>query len=130
MVMTSQLLFAIIAMTTALISYSFGVWGEKFSGTIKPIHLAAFWFGLLCDTTGTETMRRIALAGGTPGGLNLHAALGALALILMGIHAIWATRTYLRHNPQAMHTFHRFSLGVWSLWLVPFGSGLVLANLR
>ncbi len=77
--MTTPLLLAIIAMTTALIAYSIGVWGEKRSGTIKPLHLGAFWFGLLCDTTGTELMRRI---------------------------------------------------GVWTLWLIPFVSGLILANLK
>lgn len=61
---------------------------------------------------------------------GLHAALGALALVLMAVHAVWATVTYLRHNPQALRTFHRFSLSVWTLWLVPFLSGLVLANLH
>ncbi|RJF71167.1 TIGR03987 family protein [Deinococcus cavernae] len=127
--MTTQLLVAIIAMTTALISYSIGVWGEKRAGTIRPLHLAAFWFGLICDTTGTETMRRIALESGG-GGLNLHSALGALALLLMAVHAVWATLTYFKNNVQAMQTFHRFSLSVWSLWLVPFVSGLILANLR
>lgn len=129
--MTTELLIAIIAMTTALVSYSIGVWGEKFAGTIRPFHLGAFWFGLLCDTTGTEMMRRIAQNDPSTGisALNLHFLLGALALILMAVHAVWATRTYLRHNPH-MQTFHRFSLGVWSLWLVPFGSGLVLANMR
>lgn len=128
--MTSQLLIAIIAMTTALISYSIGVWGEKRAGTIKPVHLAAFWFGLICDSTGTEMMRRIAEAGGTPGGVGLHAILGGLALVLMGVHAVWATVTYFKQNAQAMQTFHRFSLGVWSLWLLPYVGGLVLANLN
>lgn len=128
--MTTQLLFAIIAMTTALISYSIGVWGEKRAGTIKSFHLGAFWFGLLCDTTGTEMMRRIAAEGSMGGGFNLHAALGALALVLMAIHAIWATVTYLRQNPAQLQTFHRFSLAVWGLWLIPFVSGLILANLK
>lgn len=128
--MSTTLLIAIIAMTTALISYSVGVWGEKRAGTIKPVHLAAFWFGLACDTAGTEMMRRIAESGSGPSGFGLHAALGALALVLMAVHAVWATVTYLRHNPQALRTFHRFSLSVWTLWLIPFVSGLVLANLH
>lgn len=128
--MSTSLLFAIIAMTTALVSYSIGVWVEKRAGTIKPFHLGAFWFGLICDTTGTELMRRIATENGSSGGLNLHSGLGALALVLMAIHAVWATWTYLKTNAQAMHTFHRFSLSVWSLWLIPFVSGLILANLR
>lgn len=128
--MTGQLLFAIIAMTTALISYSIGVWGEKRAGTIKPVHLTAFWFGLICDTTGTETMRRIAIQNGSASGLNLHSGLGALALVLMAVHAVWASWTYLKADTRARQTFHRFSLGVWSLWLLPYVGGLVLANLH
>lgn len=129
--MSTTLIIAIIAMTTALISYSIGVWGEKRAGTIRPVHLAAFWFGLLCDTAGTEMMRRIAETGAVAGGgFNLHAALGAAALVLMAVHAVWATVTYVRHNAALMQTFHRFSLSVWGLWLVPFVSGLVLANLH
>ncbi|WP_291423883.1 HsmA family protein [Deinococcus sp.] len=127
--MNLLLLSAIIAMTTALVCYSLGVWGEKRAGTLKPVHLAAFWGGLLCDMTGTEMMRRIAETGAVGAGGNLHAALGAAALLLMGIHTVWATVTYLRHNTDLMRTFHRFSLGVWSLWLIPFVSGLILANL-
>ncbi|MDO4246641.1 MAG: HsmA family protein [Deinococcus sp.] len=128
--MTPMLTIAIVAMTTALISYTIGVWGEKRAGTIEPVHLAAFWFGLICDTAGTEMMRRIAESGGTPGGFGLHAILGALALVLMAIHAVWATVTYLKQNPTTLQTFHRFSLSVWGLWLLPYVGGLILANMK
>lgn len=128
--MNTTLLLAIVLMTTALIAYSIGVWGEKRAGTIQPLHLGAFWFGLLCDTTGTEMMRRIAQASGAANGLNLHSALGGAALVLMAVHAVWATVTYVKQNPRTLGTFHRFSLGVWSLWLLPYVGGLILANMR
>lgn len=128
--MTPMLTIAIVAMTTALVSYTIGVWGKKRAGTIKPVHLAAFWFGLVCDTAGTEMMRRIAESGGTSGGPGLHAILGALALVLMAIHAVWATVTYLKQNPATLRTFHRFSLSVWGLWLLPYMGGLILANMK
>lgn len=133
--MSSTLLFAIIAMTTALISYTIGVWSEKRAGTLKPAHLGFFWFGLACDTLGTEGMRRIAehaaqTGAAVPAGFNLHSFLGAAALVLMAVHATWASYTYLKHNAQAARSFHRFSLSVWGLWLVPFVSGLILANMH
>lgn len=133
--MSTLLIFAIVAMTTALISYSIGVWGEKRAGTIKAQHLGFFWFGLICDTLGTEMMRQIAqnaaqTGAAVPTGFNLHSALGAAALVLMAIHAVWATATYMRNNAKALQSFHRFSLGVWGLWLIPFVSGVVLANMH
>lgn len=48
----------------------------------------------------------------------------------MAIHAVWATVTYLKHNPATLKTFHRFSLSVWGLWLLPYVGGLVLANMK
>ena len=128
--MSPTLILAIVCMVTALAAYTLGVWGEKKAGTIRPLHLGAFWAGLLFDTLGTSSMTRIAQAEGVSGELNLHTVLGGLALVLMAVHAIWATVTYLRRDGAAMQTFHRFSLGVWGLWLVPFFSGLVLAMLK
>ena len=125
-----SLSFAVLAMTTAFLCYSFGVWGEKRAGTIKPVHLAAFWFGLLCDTAGTEMMRRIAAVSGLEGGMSFHALLGAVALVLMAVHATWATWTYLKANPVSLRSFHRYSLAVWSLWMVPYVTGMVMGSMR
>ncbi|MFC3860524.1 HsmA family protein [Deinococcus antarcticus] len=125
-----SLSFAVLAMTTAFISYSIGVFGEKRAGTIKPVHLVAFWFGLICDTAGTEVMRRIAAVSGLSGGMTFHAALGAVALVLMAIHASWATVTYFKANPITLKSFHRYSLGVWRLWMIPYVTGMVMGSMR
>jgi len=50
--------------------------------------------------------------------------------MLMIIHAIWATITLVRKNENAIKNFHRFSLTVWIIWLIPFLSGMVLAMTR
>lgn len=49
--------------------------------------LSIFYLGLICDTTGTGAMEKIA------GGINFsfHTITGGAALILMLVHAIWAT---------------------------------------
>ena len=113
---------AIIAINLALAFYSIGVWSERFSGRLKAWHLAFFWFGLLCDTWGTGLM--FEMAGGLS--YDLHGLTGLLAIILMLVHAAWATIVLLRRNEQLIVSFHRFSVLVWLIWLVPYFSPMVL----
>jgi hypothetical protein len=51
--MPIQVLLSIILITLALIFYSIGVWSERIAGRLKSWHLAFFWAGFVCDTTGT-----------------------------------------------------------------------------
>ncbi len=113
-------------MIAALSFYSIGVWGEKIVGRLKPWHLFFFWFGLLFDTLGTTAMGQI--AGGFS--FNLHAVTGLAAIVLMIVHAIWATLVLVQKREAAIHNFHRISIFVWLLWLIPFFSGMVLAMQR
>lgn len=115
-----------LAMILALILYSIGVWGAKLAGRLKAWQLAFFWCGFVCDTVGTTLMWRIA---GKPE-FNLHAATGELAIALMALHATWATAALVLNRERVLHGFHRFSLTVWALWLVPFFSGAILAIRR
>jgi uncharacterized repeat protein (TIGR03987 family) len=113
-------------MTAALAFYSVGVWSERLAARLKPWHVGMFWLGFLSDTAGTEVMRR--LAGGFQ--LSLHTATGAVALLLMLAHAIWATGVLLHRNEQAILTFHRVSILVWTIWLLPFVTGMALGLSR
>lgn len=115
--------FAIVAMTTALVLYSVGVWSERLSRRLKPWHLFFFWGGLLFDSTGTEMMHQ--LAGGQFV-MSLHSMTGAVALLLMAAHTIWATIVLSRNRENELRNFHRLSLLVWVLWLIPYGTGVVL----
>lgn len=113
---------AMLLMTVALTAYSVGVWSERLAGRLEPWHAGLFWLGFLADSAGTELMRR--LAGGVQ--LNLHTATGALALLLMLVHALWATGVLLRRDERAIRTFHRVSVVVWGIWLVPFATGMFI----
>lgn len=124
--MSPLLPIAIVFISGALVFYSIGVWGEKIVGRLLPWQLIFFWLGFVCDTTGTTLMSKI--AGSFE--FNLHGITGLAAIILMIIHAVWATITLLRKNESAIKSFHRFSLVVWFIWLIPYLSGLVLANLH
>jgi uncharacterized repeat protein (TIGR03987 family) len=124
--MVNLLPFAIVFITLALVFYSIGVWGEKIADQLRAWQLIFFWLGFVCDTTGTTLMTK--LAGAFE--FNIHGITGLLAIMLMIIHAIWATITLVRKNENAIKNFHRFSLTVWIIWLIPFLSGMVLAMTR
>ena len=44
----------------------------------------------------------------------------------MLLHATWATLVLLRRDERAILTFHRISVVVWAIWLVPFVTGIFL----
>jgi len=117
-----MLLAATIFITGALVFYSIGVWGERIKGTLSPLWLAFFWAGLVCDTVGTAAMGRMA---GGPFQLDFHGITGLLAILLMLVHAVWATAVLAGRHEKAMRSFHKFSLFVWLVWLVPYLSGMV-----
>jgi uncharacterized repeat protein (TIGR03987 family) len=121
----SILLFSTIAISLALIFYSIGVWSERFARILKPKHLAFFWAGFVFDSTGTTLMVILAstLSNGTF--LNIHAVTGVLAIVLMFFHAIWATVTLVGGNERRLRSFHKFSLVVWFIWLIPYCIGFI-----
>lgn len=113
---------AMVVINLALVFYSIGVWSERFSGRLKVWHLIFFWFGIICDTWGTGLMFKAA------GGLtyDVHGLTGLLAIILMLIHAVWATAVLLRKDERLILNFHRFSVMVWVIWLIPYFSPMFL----
>ena len=123
--MTPLLMKAVIAITLALVFYTIGVWSEHRARLLKPVHLVFFWLGLCMDTAGTMMMSK--MAEGVSGGLSsAHGVTGLIAIILMMVHAVWATVVLWRKDEKAMHTFHRFSVAVWLIWLVPFVLGMIM----
>lgn len=131
-----MLIPAIILISAALVLYTCGVWGERRSGTLRPLHVALFAGGFLCDSAGTFLMSQIAGSGdyATTGVASvltgLMAVTGGLALILMGIHLAWAIGVLAKGSPAARRTSHRFSVLVWAIWLVPYFTGMASAMIR
>lgn len=120
--MPGTIRLAAFLMLAALTCYTAGVWGERLAGRLRPWHAVLFWLGLAADTGGTELMRRY--AGGLT--LGVHTVTGLVALTLMLLHASWATLVLRRGEARALTAFHRVSVVVWSIWLVPFISGMVM----
>jgi uncharacterized repeat protein (TIGR03987 family) len=113
---------AIIVINLALLFYSIGVWSERISGKLKTWHLAFFFLGLICDTWGTGLM--FEMVGGLT--FDIHGLSGLLAIILMFIHAVWATVVLARKNEKMINSFHKFSVVVWFIWLIPYLSPMFL----
>lgn len=117
-----MLIFAIVFISLALVFYTIGVWSEKLQKVLKPWHVAIFWLGLVCDTLGTNAMGKIA------GGIfqfSFHGITGMLAIILMLFHAVWATIVILKKDEKQLKTFHKLSIVVWLIWLIPMLSGIL-----
>ena len=110
-----------IVITLALVFYSIGVWSERIQGRLKPWHLVFFWFGLICDTGGTGMM--LEMAGGLT--FDIHGITGVVAIMLMLIHAIWATIALIRKDERVLTNFHKFSVIVWVIWLIPYLSPMI-----
>ena len=110
--------------TLALLFYSMGVWAERVARYLEPWHVAAFWTGFAFDVSGTWAMHRI--AAGPFDLRDPHTLTGQIALWLMLVHAIWASWVARRGTEEARIGFHRYSLVVWLIWLVPYFGGMYL----
>lgn len=128
-----MLALAIVLISLALAFYTLGVWAERRSGELRWWHVAAFAAGLAADISGTAVMSVIA-GSGRPSGVDQNSVLtqtmaitGLLALILMALHLVWAVVTMLRNRPDEKRAFHRFSIVVWAIWLVPYFTGMAAA---
>ena len=117
---------AVIVINLALLFYSIGVWSERLQGRLKIWHTAFFWLGLVCDTWGTGMM--FDFVGGMT--FDIHGISGLLAIILMFVHAIWATLVLLRKDEKMIVSFHKFSIFVWLVWLIPYFSPMVVGMLE
>jgi len=109
--------------TAALIFYSIGVWAERIQGRLKPWHLAFFVLGLISDTWGTGLM--FDFVGGMQ--FDIHGITGLVAILLMLVHAVWALVVLVKKDEKAIQNFHKFSVAVWVIWLIPYFSPVFFA---
>ena len=122
-----MLIYAIVFINLACLLYTIGVWAEKIQKRLKVWHVCIFWGGLIFDTIGTGAMGKIA------GGMfefNFHGITGMLAILLMLFHAIWATTVTVKDDEKMKMNFHKFSIAVWIIWLIPMVSGIIFGSMK
>jgi uncharacterized repeat protein (TIGR03987 family) len=118
------ILTAGVLITLALVFYSVGVWSERIARHLESWHVAAFWTGFAFDVSGTLVMHVI--AGGLFDLRDLHTLTGQIALWLMLAHATWATWVTRKGSEDLRVHFHKYSLFVWLVWLVPYLGGMYI----
>jgi uncharacterized repeat protein (TIGR03987 family) len=67
------------------------------------------------------------MAGGI--GYGIRSITGLAAIILMVIHAVWATIVLVSKDEKAITRFHCFIVILWAIWLIPYFTGL-FASMR
>ena len=122
--MSNLVIISSTLITLALVFYSLGVWSERIAKYLKPWHVVAFWIGFIFDVSGTYAMHLI--AKGPFDILEPHTLTGQIALWLMLIHAVWATRVIMKRDEALKVKFHKFSIVVWLIWLIPYFGGMFL----
>ena len=130
-----MLVLSTVLITLALVFYTAGVWTERIQGSLTWGHVSLFALGFAADASGTWLMSLIAKSG-EPTNLDNNPFLaqamvvsGALALALMGLHLAWAVVVMIRNKPEEKEVFHKFSLVVWAIWLIPYFTGAAAAML-
>jgi len=121
--MSTELLLSILFINLAMVLYSIGVWAERIQRKLKWWHLWFFWSGLVSDTIGTSAMFIIAGSFWQP---TFHGFTGKAAILIMLFHAVWATVVLARKQENMILNFHKFSLVVWIIWMIPMLSGMIL----
>ncbi len=114
-----------IFISLSLVFYSLGIWSERLARYLKPWHVFIFWTGFVFDMLGTLHMHFISTKPFNI--LEPHTLTGQIALWLMLVHAIWATFVIRKGSEALRKSFHRYSLIVWLIWLVPYFGGMWLA---
>lgn len=124
---STTLILAIVFINLACLLYTIGVWAERIQLRLKWWHTIFFTSGLICDAIGTSAM---SIISGSLFKFTFHGITGNAAILLMLFHAIWAIVVLLKRNEKMILKFHRFSIMVWIIWLIPMISGMVFGAAR
>ena len=114
----------LLAVTLALVFYTWGIFGPRRAKAIKPMHVAFLWLGLVLDAGGTALM---AMQIGYYR-MDIHGVIGTTAILLMLVSAVWATLVRNK-GEQPVATYLKYSVWVWAFWLLPYLYGFI-ANRR
>lgn len=116
----------IIAINIALLFYTYAVFSARKQG-LHFKHLMAFGIGLSLDIYGTFSMFKIQNSII----MNWHTLLGLLSLLGMGLHFMLALiATWLNKYDKANYLFHKISLIIYSLWIISFVTGGIIAKMK
>ena len=117
-----MIIISTVLITLALVFYSTGIWAERIARLLRPWHVVMFWVGFAFDVSGTLFMHK--MAEGKFDFLEPHTLTGQIALWLMLGHALWATIVVRKGIDSMLTKFHKLSIIVWLVWLIPYFGGM------
>jgi len=129
--MSSTLIFAAVAMVLALVFYTSGVIGERKSKSLNKVHVLLFWLGFISICIGIYFIGKIVqsnVATTDVATSMLQSLVGMIAVFIMLFHCVWATWALIRNNESQQKIFHKFSLIIWIVWLVPYVISIMLVK--
>lgn len=121
-----MMIIAISFISLAGLFYTMAVLAEKAQNKLNWWHVVVFWLGLVFDSIGTTAMSQI--AGRFQA--DFHGLTGMFAILLMFIHTIWATWVLHSENNYLKINFHKLSIFVWLIWLIPMISGVLFSTFK
>ncbi len=62
--------------------------------------------------------------------IPVHGLTGIVAIGLTFIHAVWATVVLVRKDERLIVNFHKFSIVVWLIYLIPYFNGFFVSMRR
>ena len=115
------------AFLIAFIFYTLAVFRERKVGLKK--HVVSFFvIGFILDSTATFAVYHTMSQYKKDASLYIHIAIGAVAIIIMGVHAFWAL--FSQNNENRKKNFHKYSLYAWFTWVFTLITGIFLVVLN
>lgn len=121
------ILVSVWSITTALIVYTIAVWRNWRGKSLTGAQLVLLWIGLAADALATRMMG-LSLEGETT--WDFHTISGYTGLALMALLVVLGTWALATRSKPTLHSFHRYALPIWGIWVVSYVTGVVVGVQR
>ena len=116
---------AIIVSVISAAAYTLAVRILSKSRKLKPLHLLLLWLAF-CGNAAGAGMLRMAIGEGSGFMYSLRSICIIISIVVLFVHAVWATALISLPEEKSMRIFLRDSKLVWKIWLFFFLAGIVL----
>lgn len=116
---------AIIISVLSAAAYTLGVWTLSKNKKLKALQLLLFWLAF-CGNAAGAGLLRLAVGEGSGFLFRLRSVCIIISVVILFVHAVWATALMSIPEDKSMRIFLRDSKLVWKIWLIFFLPGVIL----
>ena len=124
--MDPNLTKALICIVFTLLAYTLAVMTISKEKKLKPLCLLLLWLAF-CGSAAGAGLLKLAIGEGSGFVYGLRGFCTITAIVLLFVHAIWATALIAIPDEKSMRIFLRDSKLVWKIWIVFFALGIGLS---